>query len=492
MELWQIILLLLGCLLALFLLVTFVRAALYKAKPVSGGALEAEAVDAPRAVQHICEAIRYRTISYPDAAQVDWQEFEKFHMFLRREYPLLHQHLTVEKVGNASLLYRWAGRNPALEPMAMLSHQDVVPISDGTLADWTHPPFDGVNDGTFIWGRGAMDMKNHLICVLEAVETLLSEGYQPERDVYLCLGHNEEIVASADSGAMLMAQTLEARGIHLDSVLDEGGAILPAKASGVIDRYLAGVGVAEKGAADYEISISAKGGHSSQPPKHTALGEIAQVIADLEKHQCNPKLLPIVRDMLHTIGKHTSYPVRLLLCNLGLLTPVVKAVMKRIPAAATFVRTTTAVTMAQGSPACNVLPQKASIVTNFRILPGESQASVKNHIQRVVRNQNIKIKLLKGKEPSKISPTDSRAYCAIRDICEATNPKNVVAPFLVMGGTDAYQYENICDHIYRFSPFTVDLGLVMCTHGTNERLPVASVPGAVAFFKRYIRRVSGN
>ena len=61
-----------------------------------------------------------------------------------------------------------------------------------------------------------------------------------------------------------------------------------------------------------------------------------------------------------------------------------------------------------------------------------------------------------------------------------------------MGGTDSYHYENVCDHIYRFSPFTVDLGLVMCTHGTNERLPVESIPEALKFFKRYIRTVSGQ
>lgn len=493
MESWQIILIVIACLIAAVILITLIRAALYRPKKSGDGiVLEEETVDAQRAQRHISGAIQFKTISSPDPHTVDWNEFEKFHAFLRAEYPMIHRKLEREEVGQASLVYRWKGRDPSLEPMAMLAHQDVVPVADGTLGDWEHPPFEGVNDGTYIWGRGAMDMKNHLICVLEAVETLLEEGYEPERDVYICLGHNEEIVATPDSGAMQIANLFKQRGIRLDSVLDEGGAILPAKVKGVINKYLAGVGVAEKGAADYRISVRAKGGHSSQPPKHTALGEIAKVTLDLENHPCRPRMLPIARDMFDIIGRNTTYPVRLIMCNFRLLTPLIKAIMMRIPAAATFIHSTTAVTMAEGSPQCNVLPQKASVTANFRILPGDSVEGIQEHIRSVVRNKKIEIEFLKGKEPSRISPQDSRAFRAIKSICEASNPDNIVAPFLVMGGTDSYHYENVCDHIYRFSPFTVDLGLVMCTHGTNERLPVESIPEALKFFKRYIRTVSGQ
>ena len=110
-----------------------------------------------------------------------------------------------------------------------------MPISEGTEEDWEHPAFDGVNDGRFIWGRGALDMKNHLICLMESVETLLEEGYTPKRGVYLCLGHNEEIVSGGNNGARELARELERRGVHLDSVVDEGGAMLPAHVKGLLD-----------------------------------------------------------------------------------------------------------------------------------------------------------------------------------------------------------------------------------------------------------------
>ena len=106
-------------------------------------------------------------------------------------------------------------------------------------------------------------MKNHLICVMEAVESLMEEGFQPERDVYLCFGHNEEIVCSKESGADEIVKVLRSRGIHLDSVLDEGSALLRLDVKGLIHTYIAAVGVAEKGYADMKLTVHDKGGHQS-------------------------------------------------------------------------------------------------------------------------------------------------------------------------------------------------------------------------------------
>jgi len=146
--------------------------------------------------------------------------------------------------------------------------------------------------------------------------------------------------------------------------------------------------------------------------------------------------------------------------------------------------------MAQGSPSANVLPQKASITVNFRMMPGTSIKDVETHIRKVVRNKDIEVKLLKGKEPSRFSPTDSRCYKILEDLSMRNNPDTIVAPYLVMGGTDSCFYQPICDNIYRFAPFRVDTSLLLTTHGTNERLPVECMEDSVAFFKRYIRLAS--
>ena len=448
-------------------------------------------VDVEKFARDLSDAIKIKTISHLDDNLTDWAEFDKFHAFLEERFPLIHSTLEKEVIGKASLMFRWKGSKEGLDPVALLSHQDVVPVSKGTEDDWEHPAFEGYNDGEYIWGRGALDMKNHLIGVCEAVESLIAEGFTPERDVYLLFGHNEEVMAEDErNGALLMCRTLKARGIHLDCLIDEGGAIIPVKIPGVMDKEVCGIGVAEKGHVDFEISIPGKGGHSSQAPKHNALGELSYVIQDLENHQFKAELTPMMKGLIDTVGRNCSFAVRQIMCNYKLLSPALVAVMQNIPAAASMIRTTTAVTMANGSPAANVLPQKASIVANFRIMPGQTMDDVERHIRKVVKNKKAEIVRLKGGNPSAISPTDSRCFKIIEDISSRMNTNSVVAPYLVMGGTDARNYEEVCENCYRYSPFKAGPSLLLTCHGTNERIPISCFANAVEFFKHYITAVS--
>ena len=390
--------------------------------------LPEERLNLDRYTQNLSDAIKIKTISNVDESKVDWDAFDALHKLFEERYPLVHKTLKKEVVGKASLLYTWEGKNPSLEPIALLGHQDVVPVSAGTEQDWEHDPFGGEIADGFVWGRGAVDMKNHVLAVLESVETLIEDGFVPERTVYLCFGHNEEVVASPNNGAKKISALLESRGVRLDSVLDEGGAILPIKVPGIIEKNLAGIGIAEKGYCDYKISLTAKGGHSSTPPNHTALGKMADVIKDIENNQFKSEITPVVDGILDKVGRNTSFLARNVLCNAKYLKPALKVIMSNIPAAASFVRTTTAVTMAEGSPQANVLPQKASVCVNFRIMPGMTIADIKTHLEKVIKNKNVEIELLGGQEPSNISPTDSRAFKAIEDICYIMDNNNVAAP----------------------------------------------------------------
>ncbi|MBQ8026747.1 MAG: M20/M25/M40 family metallo-hydrolase, partial [Clostridia bacterium] len=132
--------------------VNCVRAAAYTPEKKETVKLDPECCDADLAAKHISEAITYKTVSYPDPDDMDWAEFERFHAFLDEAYPLISEHLEKEVVDRASLLYRWKGTDPSLDPIALLAHQDVVPISKGTEQDWDHEPFSGDIDGGYIWG----------------------------------------------------------------------------------------------------------------------------------------------------------------------------------------------------------------------------------------------------------------------------------------------------------------------------------------------------
>ena len=117
----------------------------------------AERVDLERYSKNLSDAIKIKTISNVDESKVDWAAFDELHALFEERYPLVHKTLKKEVVGKASLLYTWEGKNPDLEPIALLGHQDVVPISAGTEQDWEHDPFGGdIADG-YVWGRGAVE-----------------------------------------------------------------------------------------------------------------------------------------------------------------------------------------------------------------------------------------------------------------------------------------------------------------------------------------------
>lgn len=479
---------------AALIVFTAIKALFFVPKKRKKTELPKENVNSKRVQEHLSNAIQFKTVSRENDDEVDWNEFDKFHDFLEEAYPLIHKNTTREVISKASLIYHWKGTNPNLKPMGLLAHQDVVPVTTGTEKDWEHGAFSGHNDGEYIWGRGSVDMKNQLICVMDAVETLMEEGFVPERDVYLCFGHNEEVVCAENSGAEAIVNTFKERGITLDSVVDEGGAILNAEIKGLINSYATCIGMAEKGYCDYKITVHDKGGHTSQSPKHNGLYKLANVVRDLENHQFKTKLLPYIDTLLGDVGRTGTYLARFLLCNYKIFKPLIKVVFTKIPTAACLVRTVTGVSMCEGSPAPNVLPQRASVTANFRPIYGESVADVEKHIRKVVRYKDIEVELLKSKEPSNFSSTDSDAFKAIDEICQSLFSDKQVAtvPYLVMGGTDAYYYEAVCENVLRFAPFKLPIPILLTTHATNERCPISVLDDGVSFFKSYIRKVSAE
>jgi len=469
-----------------------IRAVRFRPKTEGSIFTETEEVNLDRYIDSLIKAIRCKTVSNTDEKLTDWNEFEKLHKVFEKQYPLLHKILSVRKVGKAGLIYTWQGSDPSLKPIALIGHQDVVPVQEEKLKDWTHPPFEGEIADGFIWGRGSTDMKNHVVGILESVETLLEEGYKPKRTVIICLGYNEELLDTEDASAPMLSKALENDGIKLESVLDEGGAILDLDVPHVIKQRIAGIGIAEKGYCDFEISVDAKGGHSSTPPKHSAVGELSKAILDLENHQFPAKITREMKVIVDTIARNTELPVRLIGCNMFVLLPALRPILASIPPVASVMRTTTAVTMTNGSPQANVLPQKASATVNFRILPGDTIADVEKHIRKVIRNKDVNIKLLGGNEPSVVSPTDTPTMKTISKICCGLFGTSIPAPFVVMGATDARHYQNVTNQIYRFSPFVMSPEILLLAHGTDERIPVDCLENGIKFFKRYIRMMTGD
>src|SRR4051812_29327959 len=145
------------------------------------------------AAARLGEAIRFQTISSYLEPDSDAEALRGLQAHIANSFPAFHAVATREVVATYSLLYAWQGSDPNAAPIALLAHQDVVPVSPGTAKDWQQPPFDGVVAGGFIWGRGPWDDKGNLYSMLEAAEQLIRGGFHPKRTIYFAFGHDEEV-----------------------------------------------------------------------------------------------------------------------------------------------------------------------------------------------------------------------------------------------------------------------------------------------------------
>ena len=445
-------------------------------------------VDAEAAALHLGQALSLRTISYQDPSDFDPAPYLAFQRFLAATYPRMHQGLTLEVVNSYSLLYTWAGSEPDLAPLLILSHMDVVPVDPATLADWEQPPFSGALADGYVWGRGARDDKGGLMGIVEAVEHLLEAGFQPRRTIYIAFGHDEEI--GGREGAVLMAGMLEERGVKPVFLLDEGGYISHGTIAGV-EPAVAMLGVAEKGYFTVELSVRTAGGHSSRPPDHTGLGILSQAAVRLEESQFSASIQSPIREKYAALAPYMPFSKQLLLANQWLFGGRLKKQFLADPLTAASIRTTTAITMARGSSKENILPVVASMIVNFRILPGQTSADVLEHIDAVVDDPRVMVTQLGFvSEPSPVSDLDGDIYRTIVNSIREVFPEVVVIPNLVHGATDSRHYVALTDDIYRFYPIWAGPGDAQRLHGTNERMGVENFVQVIQFYGRLLENAA--
>ena len=238
-------------------------------------------LDQDEIVTRLSEAIQFKTISFESGTESNTDPFRDFHAFLAKSFPRVHAQLTREVVNDYSLLYTWKGKDDRLKPILLMAHIDVVPVDPDSEKLWTHAPFSGkVADG-YVWGRGTMDDKVSVLGILEAVEKLLADGFQPQCTVYLAFGHDEEI--GGQQGAAKIAALLSQRNVQPEFVLDEGSAITDGIIPGVA-APVAMIGIGEKGDLSLQLTVTSPGGHSSLPPSESAIGILSRAIDKVETH----------------------------------------------------------------------------------------------------------------------------------------------------------------------------------------------------------------
>lgn len=448
-------------------------------------------VDSAAASARLAAAVKLQTISSATDPEANADAFKALHQHMQTSFPKLHVTLKRELVGTYGLLYTWQGTAPKAKPIALLAHQDVVPVAPGTEKDWQQPPFGGVIDGGFVWGRGAWDNKSNLFSQLEAVEMLVASGFQPKQTVYLFFGQDEEV--SGHRGAEVLAKRFKAEDIKVDFILDEGTLIIEGILKG-LDKPAALVGMAEKGYLTVLLSATATPGHSSMPPptaQQSAIGMMSAALSRLDDKQFPVQIRGVAADMFNTLAPEMNLMNRVILSNLWLTKPIVEAQLSKVASTAAMLRTTTALTVINAGERDNVLPGRANASVNFRVLPGDTSDDVIKHTLLAVGEAPIKADKFPGfSEPSKVARTDAPGYTAIAKTIRQLHPDVIVAPSLMLGATDARYFDDVADNVYRFSPVRAGPNDLVRFHGTNERITVANYTEMIQFYYQLLRNVN--
>lgn len=427
----------------------------------------------------LSDMIKVPTVSAAEGD--DLSEFYKLHKVMESHFPLIFEKLEkVEIDGN--LLFKWNGKNKALEGVLLMGHQDVVPAAEN---DWKHDPFSGDIENGKIHGRGAMDCKCTVMAEFAAVEELLEEGFVPERDVYLACSVNEEI---SGGGAEKTIKYLKDNGIHLACVMDEGGAIVGGILPGM-SALCAAVGVVEKGSTNIKFKAKGKGGHSSTPPKKTPIARLSKFVCEIEKK--NPfkiKMTPVVEEMFKHIAPYLSFPLRLLLGNLWLFKPLILLAAPKISAQAeAFFRTTIVFTQSGGSKAPNVIPDEAYVIANIRPSIQQSSEECVDILRRMAEKYDIETEVLLGTSASKVSSTESDEFRYLSECVSECCPQVCFTPYYMTGGTDCRKYYEVCDNCLRFCPIRMNDQQMAAMHAANENIDSDAVAEGVKFYKYFIK-----
>lgn len=432
----------------------------------------------------LCRAIQFRTVSGERDGKQNATAFHELHDYLRKSFPKTHARLDREVHAGLSLLYHWKGSDPAEPPILLMSHLDVVPVEAGTAQAWTHPPFAGqLADGS-IWGRGALDMKCGALGLFEAVELLLAKDFEPKGDIYLAFGHDEE--TGGREGNRRIADALRERGVRFRFVLDEGGGILEGMLDG-IGRPVAYIGIAEKGYASVRLHATASGGHSSMPPRTSAIGALARAIQRLEADPFLSRIDGASEHMLDYLAPELPWPRRAVVANRWLTASLIRRQFGQKPALDSLVRTTLAVTMVHGGVAQNVLPKHAEATVNLRLLPGETSATALARVRRIVADPAISCSLLEPiAEPSPLSSTISSGFRVLQRSIAEIFPGLLVVPGLTVAASDSRHYASIATDIYRFLPIRLKPDDLSRIHGVDERIAVKNYAELIAFLARLI------
>lgn len=467
-------------LVVLLVAIVLLRAVLLK--PTAAQTAKVQLDEGPRAEKYgkqLAQMVQKETIS--SRFDEDRTKFLEFHEILEELFPNVHK--TCEKhVFNGSLLFKWSGKGNS-EPILFMSHHDVVEAT-GT---WEHGAFSGdIDENGCVWGRGTVDTKASLFCMLTAVEEMIADGFEPECDVYVASSCTEEW---SGEGAPLTVQYLKEQGVKLAYLMDEGGMIIEEPVGGVKGTY-GMVGVLEKGYGDVKFIAKGKGGHASAPTKNTPLVRLGKFMTEVEKKSpFTSKFNPTVEEMFSRMAPNMNFGMKVIFANMWLFKGLLKKLLPSISSAAgAMLHTTLAFTTAKGSDGLNVLPQEAFVTGNMRFIPHQDTEESVALISEVAKKYDIETEVIYSDNACPVVDFNSKPFNMVEEVASEVYPGIGICPYVMTGGTDAKFYRDLSDNCLRFAPLYINGQQYASIHGLNENICQGALPMGVDFYKKMIEK----
>jgi carboxypeptidase PM20D1 len=386
-------------------------------------------------------------------------------------------------------VYRWPGENRD-PPALLLGHYDVVPAE---TTKWSVEPFGAEMKDGYIYGRGALDMKNIVMAIMESAEELCRKGFMPARDIWIALGGDEE--RTGINGAMKTAKWFLEKGIQFSFVLDEGPPVSKDMIKGV-ERPLALVGIEEKGYLSLDLTVEQKPGHASQPPEQQAAAVLSRALLRLSRRPFPWHLSPGAESFFRQLGSYTRGPGAFAMKHARFLGPLFYKAVAVSPAVRALLRNTIAMTQLEGSAADNVLPSSVRAVINLRLLPPWTVEKSIKRIKSVIADDRVGITIHGlGTNPMEAGPGQasqkSPGWKEIKTALAGVFPDVPALPFIMVATTDSRHYKDLSRYIYRFSPQLLSADDFSRIHGHDERIPVENLEQALKFYTTLMETI-GN
>jgi acetylornithine deacetylase/succinyl-diaminopimelate desuccinylase-like protein len=369
------------------------------------------------------------------------------------------------------------------KPVLYLCHLDVVAANP---EDWTRDPFHLTEDSGWLYGRGTIDMKGQDAAVLAALLRLKREGFIPRRDIVVAFTADEESGGERNGVDWLLSEHRDL--VDADLVINPDGGEAGMKAG---RRLYVGVQTSEKMSMAFEAEVTDKGGHSSRPTAENPIYRLSEGLARLSKFRFPAHLTATTRQYFERRAAIETGSTRSDMLAAA-KTPPDPGALERLSAVVEtniLLRTTCTATQIEGGHAQNALPQRARATLQCRIIPGESQDSVRDTLARVLDDPTIKISVITPATPSPESPLSGTILPTVEKVARQFWPDVVILPQMGAGASDSKYTRIVGMPSYGIDGMFDDLDDARA-HGRDERIGVAAFAQEVDFTYRLMREVS--